>query len=654
MNMYRLKQQSRRNVSRFIAITLIGILATTNLQIAAQEITTSDFAKTQQEGYWYSRYNLGQIATRSGLGIHMLWGPMFNGDMDKLQDTVMMFAEMTGHAMPVNPFPIFLEFTSGKPYFTQQPNLTDYGTLRWDPETFDQTIITGAIGQSAMKKVLWVEQFLRATYDPPENRFEGFVLTGEVVNAFQFLMNNMTNTGEPLDLANYQGEYFPHAFSIDLEPVTMNGMMLPPKPVKISIIDSDSYLSDQWAILWATTEMARATVHPEIAPFFSGQPFPPDVTMLSMGLSSAIFANIQSRHYNSAEGTLVDVNINGNQMGSKVTLATAASALTGIGNFYLAFDGDPAAIEAKDMITSQANFLLQLQGTDGSFPNEFNLDTGNPSTSAVTLLTQAAVVNALLVANDITGDDRFFEAAIKGFDFMEKHLWDDDNGVYRSSVGAEIYKYTPQDVGVVTAAMRNLFVQGDDLAAHRGSEFWKNVVDNSGMIQSELQPTGEIMGDGVPDSDEDGILKPGAAMSSEAPFGIAPVLAGEVQLNPATGEWSVTDTTFYTEMVMFASNEMYISGVPMFAPTLVDLLSLRSMTPIVKTDFKPLEEALQQHNSLVPQITSTTTSTTISSTTQTVTSEVTEEEGLSSTITYAVIAVVVIVIIGAVVLYKRK
>jgi hypothetical protein len=40
--------------------------------------------------------------------------------------------------------------------------------------------------------------------------------------------------------------------------------------------------------------------------------------------------------------------------------------------------------------------------------------------------------------------------------------------------------------------------------------------------------------------------------------------------------------------------------------------------------------------------------------TTTVTSEVTEEVGLSSTITYAAVAVAVIAIIGAAVLYTRK
>jgi hypothetical protein len=49
-----------------------------------------------------------------------------------------------------------------------------------------------------------------------------------------------------------------------------------------------------------------------------------------------------------------------------------------------------------------------------------------------------------------------------------------------------------------------------------------------------------------------------------------------------------------------------------------------------------------------------TTVTSTSKTTLTVTSEVTEEVGMSSTVTYAAIAVAVIAIIGAAVLYTRK
>lgn len=586
-----------------VALIALALLLTSLLALpSAQAVEPEDFQRFNLESYWYSRYILSRAHARSGMGVHMLWGPLFQGEMSQLQSTVQTFSEETGHAIPTNPWPVFLEFTSAEPYFTQEPIQEDFATLRWDQSTFDRTIETGALGQAAVKKTVWIEQFLRAIYDPPENRFIGFVLTGETLSTFNWLRTQGTNTGEPLDPANYQGEYFPHAFELEFEQATTeDGNPLPPQPVGVTITDPDSVLSDQYALLWATTEFKSLTENEQTAQFYDGEPFPAEVGQLTTGLSMAIFQNIQQRHWNADAGTLVDRNANGESMESTATTATTARAVTGLANFYKAFVDAPPAQQAHGLIADQADFLVNLQRDDGSFPNSYDTAAGEADDGATTLETQAAAINALLIARDVTGNESYEAAAFEGFAWMLDNLWDDENGVYSNTADASTYTYTPWQIGSVLASHRNLFLKGDDLAGHRLVEFWDNVVNSSGMIQAELPQTGEVIGDGEADTDGDGIPEPGLNATEAAPNGIDAVLAGEVQFDPSSGEWSITDRTYHTEPQMYAANEMYITGIPTFAPDMVQALELRSITPETKVSLASLEEAQGIHDSIMSE-----------------------------------------------------
>jgi len=115
------------------------------------------------ENYEYSRYQLGTIISRSGMGLHMMWAPVimemaameppgfdssftaapngFNED-DELIKNIMPFSILSKHALPGNPWPQFAEFVSGNPNLPQPidpGNFTwnDFSTLRWDRSQMD-------------------------------------------------------------------------------------------------------------------------------------------------------------------------------------------------------------------------------------------------------------------------------------------------------------------------------------------------------------------------------------------------------------------------------------------------------------------------------------------------------------------------------------
>ena len=122
--------------------------------------------------YEYSRYQLGTIVSRSGMGLHMIWAPVigemaamvtdpnFDGSMtgtpngynedDMLMKNIMHFGMLANQMPPKNPWPQFAEFVDGDPHLPQ-PVAPDFGmdfsTLRWDRSKMTKTLNPAAMGQ---------------------------------------------------------------------------------------------------------------------------------------------------------------------------------------------------------------------------------------------------------------------------------------------------------------------------------------------------------------------------------------------------------------------------------------------------------------------------------------------------------------------------
>lgn len=263
------------------------------------------------ENYEYSRYQLGTIVTRSGMGLHMMWGPAimnmaanepdgfdgtftggvpngFNED-DELRKNIMHFGQGANQTPPSNPWPQFSEFMQGDPHLPQPVAAnfaSDFGTLRWDRSKMDKVLNPGAMGQSMMKQYLWAQDMLGAfhdgneeevtpdgvntpdhadgTFDPDNNiyfggdnldGFIGQVLTAEAINKTLFLTHALAYDGTTLggvDPATYTPvdglKYFPHKIAVT-EGMVMDG--LPPRAMGLEVIDPSSDLFDQLSLLWA-------------------------------------------------------------------------------------------------------------------------------------------------------------------------------------------------------------------------------------------------------------------------------------------------------------------------------------------------------------------------------------------------------------------
>ncbi len=146
-----------------------GLLSGLPLHSIAQAHTPFTSTDAEEEGYWYSRYNLGNLSMRSGLG-NVVMPPKaammaafkaVDADFDPEQFKTGNTAYGDGdHVVPPqNVAPISTVYKSGDPHFITKFNPTDFGTQRWDPAGMDKTLTGLANGFTILKETEWARQF---------------------------------------------------------------------------------------------------------------------------------------------------------------------------------------------------------------------------------------------------------------------------------------------------------------------------------------------------------------------------------------------------------------------------------------------------------------------------------------------------------------
>ncbi len=596
----------------YILSLLIGTVQISNAASTTNEPTLS-WGEVINEGYWYSRYYLGHLEMRSGAGLHMVFSPVFQGNLSMMMMKIKMAANITHASPPMNPFPIFAEFASAKPFFSQAVdtnNPNDFATLRWDLSTADRDLYPAALAQSGLKNVLWAEEFFSKNHlvdtneltdspvdssqkalqgnvalgkgkvnpdDYTTDGFRGFVLTAELINKMQFLKNvlavniaNGTMDGQLDPATNAGNYYFAHRYTYDTKmTVPAGGSMQMPMPENYSIVDSSSNLWDQLSLLWMASKFFEWANAPEQDDVFGGdgtgaQPFPgsmaetgkPGPADLGKGLAKIAWLTMKNWHWDATAKTFVDTaSYNSGTLtpGKTASTKTISKAIIALAQWSSATND---AMNQTQFIRDQANFLVDnLQRNDGGFDNSFDLAQNAPSTTARTIETQGSAIRGLITAYNLTGDTKFKDAALSAFSFIENNLWDDDNMVYRSSEDATEQVYNPASIASVVAGLRSIMGLADEkaspLAHYRLIQFFETAVDNSGFQLSEDHVTGGNV-------DSDNIPLPPMQKSAGATNGMAPMPAGEIRLS--NGSWNVTDYTFYTDKGMYAANEFFLTG----------------------------------------------------------------------------------------------
>ena len=559
------------------------------------------FHMTSVEAYWYSRYNLSNLLGKSRMGIHLVHGPYLTYKALKQKDNVFYNRDraerelanrevLLGQIIPMylartgfprrfeDASPIMLEFASGDPTLPRKVDINDdfeggngqpdfedtYLTLRWNANKIDKSIDMGGVGQTLLKQALWMEYFFTQNHDggrllgnDAEEGFRGAMLNLMSVSKMLMLKSALFYDGKKLTGINpvdYNPDeklyYLPHLLDVRL----IQPGDIPPRPEWFTVKDKSSQLFDQASMLWGTTEYFYFSdpnvednwdnVFGENTPYDGSIMEQQFATALSSGLSDVLLKNIEKMHWDKSSGSLVSEWNPKTGQGSTISLLDAGIAMHALANYHRHLEYDSELQEkASRMLKAQADFLVnKLQNNDGSFPDGYDFDTQKAIGQEKTLIAQGMAIQGLMQAYKELDENKYLQAALKAYTFMNDKLWHDDVGVYRSSVGATESVYTPITFGATYGAMRAIILQTKSMnEVERFKQFFVQAVNRSGVMQAEEIDTGEKDLTKF-DGDNDGI--PQFQYAKDGKKGIAAVFASKVMIKTPLETASATAGLF--------------------------------------------------------------------------------------------------------------
>ncbi|MFQ5722864.1 MAG: c-type cytochrome [Terriglobia bacterium] len=473
----------------------------------------------------------------------------------------------------VGPLPLsdtFADPQSDKVYAWGIPAyLIDWRNSRWAQDKMDRTINLGTVGQTMKKKLVWTRCFFKSNHDGPSpgdpsrsvellgsssgEGFRGLALTQGSLNGLltikaALIADEDGNLGgiNPLTYDPAQGlRYIPH----EIRPELIMVGELPERPYRYHPKDLSSQLWDQASLLWTTTDyyeqvfLFQKTPNVEAA-VFSVDP-PADGGLIeqrtfrvALGLSNLIVKNLEAMHL-TPTGVLASEWTPQGKTGDEVSVQDSALVIVALNDYYQRLQthgphpNPELRARALQMAKAQADFLVRVQGEDGSFYERYRISDGRGLGQNTRMRAQFFGIRALLAAWHLLGDDIYLQRAKRAWNLLNSEYWDEPTGLYRSELGSDVVIYTPWELGAAFGAMREMILAAP---AHRARpllerfvRFWVQALDNSGMQMSEDHNTGEISwGLLSPDDDGDGIP---FLTHSHGPNGIAPVPAGRIAIN---------------------------------------------------------------------------------------------------------------------------
>lgn len=486
--------------------------------------------------------------------------------------------------------PTMLDYKSGDPHFVgplpttdtfddPQSNkkygwgipayLLDWRNARWSHDSMDTTINIGTVGQTMKKKLVWTRCFFKSNHDGPApgdpsrtvellgssggEGFRGLALTLGSLNGLLLIKASLIADEDgklggvnPLTYDPANGlRYIPH----EIRPFLILAGDMPDRPHGYYPRDMSSQLWDQASLLWATTDYYEQCFHFEKTPnveaaVFSLDP-PADGGLIeqttyrvALGLSNLIVKNLEAMHATDS-GILASEWTPKGKTGDEVSVQDSAMIIVALNDYNQRLQSnkrDPypdLRARAREFAKAQADFLVRVQGSDGSFYERYRISDGAGLGKNSLMRDQFFAIRALTAAWHLSGDDVYMQRARRTWNLLNSTYWHEPSGLYRSQLDNDLITYTPMNLGAAYGAIREFILASP---AHRARpmleryvRFWVQSLNNSGMQMSEDHNTGEISwGHVSSDDDNDGIP---FITRSHGRHGIAPVPAGKVVIN---------------------------------------------------------------------------------------------------------------------------
>lgn len=504
-----------------------------------------------REMFGIGRYNVEALALNSNMGLQMQFAPMVHlksrkdkkDPQEYLKKRLEFFKKVAGYEGTEQIRPLYAEFMSADPHYTAKPNFEKGTNLEWDESKANQSIKVEDLGYSLFAKARLAKNYLGSEHSKgvgvtPRAGFKGQVLVYEMLNTMLWLRYGLGFDGakfRPFPPDYYETRqllYVPNTLVVEFDEKTK-------APISYYVKERLSHLKDLGALLLGLSEFYGMSDPHNLSlqkVFGNGPddskefPFSYNARYLAKELALIVLKNIELMHFDRMTGAAYSTATLVKPI-RKVHTGDIAVLLQGLGRAFKYFFDEPEIRNVTgNLIYAIGQYMVRhMQAIDGGFGSSFDVKRQTGDFLNRSLYDQAQMVQAMLEAFKVTREERFYRSASRGYDFMVQKLWDEEMNTFLTHEESKVLKITPANFGATIGALREMTLATGDLRTFAFMlAYFEGVMKNYSLQLSELPFTGEKMDD-ERDSDGDGILQ---ADLADGKFGIAPVLASEVQVEP--------------------------------------------------------------------------------------------------------------------------
>lgn len=249
-------------------------------------------------------------------------------------------------------------------------------------------------------------------------------------------------------------------------------------------------------------------------------PPPPPSPRAGLDLARVLFKNVRALHADPISG-LLDRR-SGTERSGLATAAETGLLLSALAALA-ATDGDEPGLR-ESLLAWAIAAREHLTRDDGSVVGELDLTTLAADVRPADLRARAALGAGLLAAGRVTRRGDLMARGRAIAEALVADSWRADLGLFDTVAGRPSRHLASEDLAIVLDLLRELQLAGDTDAIAIAERLLVRALPV--LTASELDGLGEVIGDGIADTDRNGVVEPGAN-------GLAPLLLDGLLHGPA-------------------------------------------------------------------------------------------------------------------------
>ena len=484
------------------------------------------------------------LALWSGAGVHLVYGPSFDGDDDAYMVRLAQLTSAVGGNISEHVQPVMLPWAVSDPGFATPAPLNHSAPWLWNQTAVVADVDIAAVGTMLASESAYAWKVLDGEHDGKLGATAAAAAKGAIV-----VLAATETVAYIAEFLGWNGSarvplYLSDPNVTDADP--SNGWWLPGSMAQGDLNDAKSppewnvnavgpsNLESTASIVWG---LAALTGLLEAKYGLAGDdmPFPNTVKDLVRDVTTAVYWNMIGLYYNASVGAFHDGTV-------PVTAGGAARLYLALDAVYDGLGGYEPSNDAMAKRDALAAMMLRFQQSDGTVMDGYTVNRGlRMSMDAAPLAGHAWAACALYDASFQLGGVAYGAAARACVAAMDRGFWNSTLDLYVGEPTDATPRVQAYDEAAAMGALSAAAELGKvDLARHRLGQLWHGIV-GAGMQLSETNLTGENYTMPGNDTDGDGIMKHDVARGAARPFGVAPVLAWASDYDNATGNWTLVD-----------------------------------------------------------------------------------------------------------------